>query len=110
MNCKDCRADTHMGSINYYTVHDAVWQEADGGDGELCLMCLAKRLGRHLVLADFVPCPASIAAGMCVTSDYLVEAEIWGCGDFAALSAELAEFLSSCRWCVAWSTTPSRPG
>lgn len=62
--CMDCGVDT----INEnYMVHDAVWDEALGGDsnagscgdGDLCVLCLEQRLGRKLSRQDFTDYPVN---------------------------------------------------
>jgi hypothetical protein len=66
-DCIDCGIDTSFGTGNghYYTVHDAVWREAvPDGEGQLCLDCLERRLGRPLTRADFVRTPYEIAKAM----------------------------------------------
>lgn len=49
--CIDCgqRAERYM-------VHDHIWPLAPHG-GELCFLCLARRLGRVLTPADFTDAP-----------------------------------------------------
>ena len=53
--CKDCGVPTtpEVGSWEYYTVHDSVWQAAGITRGMLCIGCLEGRLGRRLVPGDF---------------------------------------------------------
>lgn len=53
--CHDCRTDVRL---EYYMVHDTVWQEAQGRNGFffLCIGCLENRLGRRLQSLDFTGC------------------------------------------------------
>jgi hypothetical protein len=57
--CKDCGFDTHKGN-EYYMVQNAVWREAKGGRGLLCIQCLEKRLKRRLKPKDFTNAPINI--------------------------------------------------
>jgi hypothetical protein len=52
--CRDCGRDT---AREYYKVHDSVWAQTGLGpkDGELCIGCLEKRIGRRLQPQDFPP-------------------------------------------------------
>lgn len=53
--CKDCGVKTvEIGE--YYNVYNDVWNEADGGQGFLCIGCLENRLGRKLNPDDFGHC------------------------------------------------------
>jgi hypothetical protein len=66
-DCRDCGVDTSFGTGNghYYLACDDVWREAvPGGEGQLCLDCLERRLGRPLVRGDFVRTPCEIASSM----------------------------------------------
>jgi len=50
--CMDCRKP----DIEYYMVWDALWAQAvPDREGQLCLVCLGKRLGRPLRRGDFPP-------------------------------------------------------
>ncbi len=61
--CQDCSTDT-CGGDHYYMVADPVWDEAHPGyDGMLCLDCLAQRLGRPLIGADFPDLPINHSNG-----------------------------------------------
>jgi hypothetical protein len=53
--CLDCGFNTHD---EYYVVNADAWPLALDG-GKLCVECIEKRLGRRLVPADFLPCPAN---------------------------------------------------
>jgi hypothetical protein len=66
--CRDCARDTTKIG-HFYMVWDHVWAASGLGpeDGELCLDCLQRRLGRELALGDFKSTTA--------TSDYS-----WGGG------------------------------
>lgn len=54
--CMDCGADT---IDEYYVIHHALWKQAVGGAGKLCLTCLETRLDRRLTPDDFLPCGAN---------------------------------------------------
>jgi hypothetical protein len=55
--CRDC--DTYP--TEHYMLPRKLWLSVvPGGRGRLCLACLAKRLGRPLVEADFSEQPESI--------------------------------------------------
>lgn len=60
MDCGvDCSFPTGIG--HYYTVHCYIWLSvAPAFDGRLCLDCLQARLGRPLMVADFVATPFEI--------------------------------------------------
>lgn len=54
--CMDCGVNTSpsaggAGVEEYYMVSDELWTF---GDGFLCIGCLEKRIGRRLVLSDFI--------------------------------------------------------
>ena len=53
--CLDC----HYDYDEYYMVHDEVWKQTGlgGDDGQLCIGCLEKRIGRRLGPADFIDAP-----------------------------------------------------
>lgn len=51
-NCIDCKVNT-LEINQYYMVHWWIWKQSGGGDRMLCIPCLAKRIGRPLVEADF---------------------------------------------------------
>jgi hypothetical protein len=54
--CVDC--GEHTGGMDErYMVHDAIWEEAGGSKGMLCVGCLEARLGRQLMAHDFMDCP-----------------------------------------------------
>jgi hypothetical protein len=64
--CVDCGVDVHeIGE--YYMVHDTVWNSAwlgrhrspIGVDGQLCIGCLERRLGRSLMHCDFPDAPVN---------------------------------------------------
>jgi hypothetical protein len=63
--CVDCGVDVHeIGE--YYMVHDTVWNSAWLGryrspldDGQLCIGCLEKRIGRSLMYCDFTDAPVN---------------------------------------------------
>jgi|RhiMetdeSRZDD1v2_1073273.scaffolds.fasta_scaffold62997_4 hypothetical protein len=48
--CIDCGIDT---TDEYYMVKDDVWP-IGGDDGMLCIGCLENRLGRTLIVDDFI--------------------------------------------------------
>lgn len=51
--CQDC--PTEICFDNYYMVHDSLWKQAHPNvQGMLCLPCLEKRVGRRLVMGDFI--------------------------------------------------------
>jgi hypothetical protein len=52
LRCIDCDVDT-FAIDEYYLVRDELWELSGGGDGMLCLVCLAARIGRPLVREDF---------------------------------------------------------
>lgn len=55
--CEDCSINC-IKTGNYYMVQDEVWQEAmPKKDGQLCIRCLERRLGRWLVATDFKNIP-----------------------------------------------------
>jgi hypothetical protein len=51
--------DDHETLPEYYHVHDSVWRQANMEplQGELCVGCLEKRLGRKLHFTDFSDAP-----------------------------------------------------
>ena len=57
--CLDCGLDT-LPATSDYQVHDDVWEKAieclfpAAMSGALCLRCLRQRLGRDLLLEDFM--------------------------------------------------------
>jgi hypothetical protein len=66
--CADCSIDTlgADGSTegHWYMVHDEIWQKAwpgsNGYDRDfLCIVCLARRLGRELARHDFTSAPVN---------------------------------------------------
>jgi hypothetical protein len=62
-DCVDCGIDTSFGTGNahYHRVHDVIWRAAvPDGLGQLCLDCLAQRLGRPLTRADFDLTPSEV--------------------------------------------------
>ena len=48
--CADC--DTHT-KLEYYMVHDHIWEQHGSGKGMLCIGCLESRMGRLLGEVDF---------------------------------------------------------
>lgn len=52
-NCSDCKIDTFLGTENYYTVTDKLWQNFGYGNGMICLKCFKKRMGREFIKNDF---------------------------------------------------------
>jgi hypothetical protein len=64
--CVDCGVDVHE-TGEYYMLHDAVWNSAwigryrspIGLDGQLCIGCLERRLGRTLMHCDFTDGPVN---------------------------------------------------
>jgi hypothetical protein len=63
----DCGIDTSIatGNGHYYLARDEVWRQAvPGRQGQLCLDCLERRLGRPLVRGDFERTPFEIAEAM----------------------------------------------
>lgn len=65
--CKDCGEPTcpgrrHQRGWDWYMVHDEIWEEADGGRGDLCIHCLERRLGRRLYAEDFTDYPINALA------------------------------------------------
>lgn len=59
--CIDCHA-IHPGE--YYMIHDDLWAAIGDPEGELCIPCLEKRLGRKLNKRDFKPIPLNFADWM----------------------------------------------
>lgn len=58
--CRDCGRE----EPEFYMLRGALWRKAvPRGGGVLCLACLAPRLGRRRVPADFVTAPCDIATG-----------------------------------------------
>jgi hypothetical protein len=53
--CADCGNDTLP--HEQYMLFDAVWAQAGGGDGFLCVGCLEDRLDRRLTPDDFLAVP-----------------------------------------------------
>jgi len=53
--CLDC----HYDYDEYYMVHDEIWKQTGlgGDDGQLCIGCLEKRIGRRVGPADFIDAP-----------------------------------------------------
>jgi hypothetical protein len=49
LNCDDCGENTYY---EYYVVRDELWREY-GSEWMLCVGCLERRMGRHLVTDDF---------------------------------------------------------
>jgi hypothetical protein len=63
--CVDCGVDVHLIG-EYYMVRSAVWNSAWIGrhrpsiyDGQLCIGCLEKRIGRTLMACDFTDAPVN---------------------------------------------------
>lgn len=56
--CVDCNVDC-MEIAEYYMVTDACWKRAGMGpyDGQLCIGCIEKRLGKQLTPRNFTDCP-----------------------------------------------------
>jgi hypothetical protein len=65
--CLDCGFNTRINNIDYYIVHNYIWDavvkddynelcELRGYNGMLCINCLELRLGRKLVFEDFTRC------------------------------------------------------
>jgi hypothetical protein len=64
-HCVDCGVDVYL-IDEYYIVRDDVWNAAWSGryrspigDGQLCLGCLERRLGRTLMACDFSDAPVN---------------------------------------------------
>jgi hypothetical protein len=54
--CRDCDCENR----EFYMIAKSLWlQSVPSGRGCLCLACLAKRLGRPLVAADFTDAPVA---------------------------------------------------
>ena len=75
--CVDCGVDVHeIGE--YFMVLGAVWNTAwrgryrsPIGDGQLCIGCLERRLGRTLMSCDFSDAPINDPRRLCPRSDRL---------------------------------------
>ena len=64
-HCVDCGVDVHLAG-EYYMVRSGVWNSAwlgryrsPIGDGQLCIGCLERRLGRTLMSCDFTDAPVN---------------------------------------------------
>ncbi|WP_202033282.1 hypothetical protein [Nocardioides sp. WS12] len=61
--CMDCGVNTAPldgDNWEYYMVHDDLWLSAVPGDeGQLCIGCIERRIGRRLVPADFTDAPVN---------------------------------------------------
>ena len=57
--CMDCGFNTLINKIDYYMVHNKLWDDHVGhrAEGMLCLKCLEGRIKRKLVYSDFTTCP-----------------------------------------------------
>ncbi len=65
--CRSCGTDTtpctgkrgcrHKGKWQWYMVLPAIWQQAGGGNGYLCIPCLEQAIGRPLNRTDFADLP-----------------------------------------------------
>lgn len=63
--CLDCGLDTSKVFGQYYMIHDDLWLKAvPDVDGQLCLDCLSKRLGRPLKDEDFAITPVEMEKRM----------------------------------------------
>lgn len=58
--CKDCKVDTQL---EYYMVHDELWEEYGCDLGVLCVGCLENRMNRQLTPADFTDYPVNSVTG-----------------------------------------------
>jgi hypothetical protein len=75
--CVDCGVDVHeIGE--YFIVHNTVWNSAwlgryrsPIGDGQLCIGCLERRLGRTLMACDFADAPVNDVRRFSQRSDRL---------------------------------------
>ena len=56
-DCHDCGIDTQ--DSNYYMVTHDLWDTHGAGESMLCVACLEKRIGRALVIDDFIDCPVN---------------------------------------------------
>jgi len=46
--------------IDYYMIHDELWKKFGCGDeGQMCLSCLEKSMGREVHSSDFTPYPVN---------------------------------------------------
>lgn len=55
--CLDCGIDTDA-LCEYYMIHDEIWEQIHpNNDGNLCIACVERRLGRELVSTDFTDLP-----------------------------------------------------
>jgi hypothetical protein len=62
LNCLDCGVDTAV-IRECYMIRDDVWRAAHPDDeGQLCVACLERRLGRKLDDRDFIWCSANVEA------------------------------------------------
>jgi hypothetical protein len=57
--CKDCGFDT---TEEYYALRNEIWEAAKGGEGQLCIGCVERRLDRRLDHHDFVDAPINAVA------------------------------------------------
>lgn len=52
-DCTSCGVNTEL---EYYMVHDSMWDQHGVGHGLLCIGCLEARLERQLTANDFTDC------------------------------------------------------
>lgn len=61
-DCLDCGVDTSVIG-EYYMLKDAIWLQANpAGEGQLCIACVERRLGRQLSPEDFLDAPINFRA------------------------------------------------
>jgi len=53
--CEDCALS--WTEMEYYMVHNQIWNKHGVGKGHLCFDCLERRLGRNLKHTDFTDAP-----------------------------------------------------
>lgn len=58
--CVDCSEYTFVNIIDYYMVHEEVWEKYGVGENMLCVRCLEKRMKRQLKFKDLTLCIVNI--------------------------------------------------